>query len=633
MLAPGRVFSVILLTFFAIPIAMAQPADFLVVNAASYGNAIAPDSLATIFGNNLAPATASATLDANGQLPLELASIRVEFNGVTATLFYVSPGQINVVVPGGLTPGTASVVIRSTVSGSTKNGVALVTIPAPGLFTSDGSGGGPGAILNAVTYAPAPFLVQTLENGADTRTRIAVYCTGIRHANLVTAQVLDTVGNGILLRVEFAGAAPGFFGLDQVNLLLPPELDGAGTVLLTLTADGRTANAVTFQINLVPASALRLTALTLSPAIVNAGDSATLTVSLNGVARQGGFTVALRSSTSAAQLNALISIPEGKASADTIVTTSFLTATQAAILTAQAGGVVLTVVLEIDPANTVELVGLSIAPNSVLGGRNVTGTVTLSGSAPAAGFNVLISSDSDRVRPPAVVNVPFGRSSVDFPIGTLAVGSAQTVTLTAATSRNIVAGRVTLLPPLQLSLEVSSIVGGGLLNGTVTLGNPAPVTGAIVVVQSGDAGVRIPPVMIAGGQNSQTFTITTSPVGVARTATITASYGGLSQSVFLTLTPPPPPTLVSLTITPNLVVGGTSTTATATLDSSAGVSGVRVDLRSSSVITATAIPSFVVILQGQNSASFTITTNRFPGLVTFTAVSGGVVKTATLTVQ
>ena len=90
------------------------------VNAASYGNAIAPDSLATIFGSNLAPATASATLDANGQLPTELASTRVEFNGVAAALFYVSPGQINVVVPGGLTPGTASVVIRSTVSGSTQ---------------------------------------------------------------------------------------------------------------------------------------------------------------------------------------------------------------------------------------------------------------------------------------------------------------------------------------------------------------------------------------------------------------------------------------------------------------------------------------------------------------------------------
>jgi uncharacterized protein (TIGR03437 family) len=628
-----RLFSVTLLTFLAIPVGMAQSTDFLVVNAAGYGNAIAPDSLATIFGSNVASATASATLDANGRLPTELAATRVEFNGVAAPLYYVSPGQINLVVPGGLTPGTASVVIRSAVSGSTKNGVALVIIPAPGVFTSDGSGAGPGAILNAVTYAPAPFVVQTAENEADTRTRIAVYCTGVRHANLVTAQVQDTVGNRILLRVEFAGAAPGFFGLDQVNLLLPPELDGAGTVLLTLTADGRTANAVTFQMNPLPASALRFATLTLSPSIVNAGDSATLTVGLNGVARQGGFTVALRSSTSAAQVNPVISIPEGRASADTLVTTSSLTAIQTAIITGQAGGVLLTVGLEIDPPNTVELVGLSVAPSSILGGRNVTGTVTLSGNAPAGGFNVLISSDSDRVRPPAVVNVPFGRSSVDFPIETLAVASAQTVTLTATTGRNIVASKVTLLPPLQLSLEVSTIVGGGFLNGTVTLGNPAPVTGAIIVVQSGDAGVRIPPVTIAAGQNSQTFTITTSPVGVARTATITASYGGLSQSVFLTLNPPPPPTLATLTITPDHVVGGTSTTATATLDGSAGAGGVQVELRSSSVITATAVPSFVVILQGQNSASFTIMTNRFPGLVTFTATSGGVSKTATLTVQ
>jgi uncharacterized protein (TIGR03437 family) len=498
--ACGRVISVILLTFFAIPNAKAQPAEFLVVNAASYANAIAPDSLATIFGSNLAPATATATLDANGQLPTELASIRVEFNGVAAPLFYVAPGQINLVVPGGVTPGTAAVVIRSTVSGSTTSGAALVSNAAPGVFTSDASGRGPGAILNAVTYTASPFLVQTADNGADTRTRIAVYCTGVRHADSVAAQIQDPLGNRIPLRVEFAGAAPGFFGLDQVNLLLPPELDGAGTVSLALTADGRTANVVTFQMNLLPVSALRLTTLTLSPPIVNAGDSATLTVGLNGVARPGGFTVALRSSTSGAQVNALISIPEGRVSADTPVTTSSLTASQAAIITAQGGGVTLTVPLEIDPANTVELVGLTISPDSILGGRNVTGTVTLSGNAPAGGFNVLISSDSDRVRPPARVSVPFGRNSVDFAIGTEAVASAQTVTLTAASSRNIVTGKVTLLPPLQLSLEVSTIVGGGLLNGTVTLGNPAPVTGAIVVVQSGDASLRIPPVTIAAGR-------------------------------------------------------------------------------------------------------------------------------------
>src|ERR1035437_5814563 len=61
--------SVVVLTFLAGPAVLAQSAPFTVVNAASYGSAIAPDSLATIFGSNLAQGTASATLDANGQLP------------------------------------------------------------------------------------------------------------------------------------------------------------------------------------------------------------------------------------------------------------------------------------------------------------------------------------------------------------------------------------------------------------------------------------------------------------------------------------------------------------------------------------------------------------------------------------
>src|ERR1019366_7112118 len=73
--------SVVVLTFLAGPAVLAQSAPFTMVNAASYGSAIAPDSLATIFGSNLAQGTASATLDANGQLPTVLASTSVEING------------------------------------------------------------------------------------------------------------------------------------------------------------------------------------------------------------------------------------------------------------------------------------------------------------------------------------------------------------------------------------------------------------------------------------------------------------------------------------------------------------------------------------------------------------------------
>src|ERR1017187_7356480 len=117
---------VILLTFLAMPAAMAQSTGLSMVNAGSYGNAVAPDSLATIFGSNLAQGTASATLDANGQLPTVLASTSVEVNGVAAQLVYVSPTQINLVVPSGTASGSATVLIRSTAFSSTQSGTVLV---------------------------------------------------------------------------------------------------------------------------------------------------------------------------------------------------------------------------------------------------------------------------------------------------------------------------------------------------------------------------------------------------------------------------------------------------------------------------------------------------------------------------
>ncbi len=626
------VLSVVLLTFPAVPSAIAQSNPISVVNAASYDRTIAADSLATIFGANLAQTTASATLDPNGQLPTELASTSVEINGVLAPLVYVSPGQINLVVPTGLSVGTATVLIRSTTSGSTKSGTALVTASAPGLFTSDASGAGPGAILNAVTYRPAPFLVQTPESGADTRTRIAVYGTGLRYAVSVTAQAQDTEGT-YPLTVEYAGVAPGFFGLDQVNLLLPPDLDRADTVSLSLAADGSAANVVTFQMNSMPQSALQLDTLALSPAYLNAGDTAALTVGLNGVARAGGFQVGLRSNSSAVQMAPLITIPQGQASARTTIATSAVNVVQAVTISAQAAGVTRTSPLEIDPANTVTLEGLSVSPGSILGGKNLTGTVTLSSNAPLGGVNIVLSSDNNNVSlpVPAVVAVGFAKNSANFAITTLAVTSVQTVTLTATLSHSTVSATFKLLPPLQLTLDATAVVGGNPVSGAVTLADPAPVAGANVRLNSGDGAVQASPVTIPAGQTSQTFTLTTSAVTAARTVSITATYAAASQTVLLTVNPPAAVTLSSLVISPNQVTGGSSTQATVTLTGPAGLGGVRVDLQSSSLTAS--VPPFVIIPQSQTSAVFPIATTHFSGAVTISATAGGVKKTATLTVQ
>jgi uncharacterized protein (TIGR03437 family) len=632
----GRfVFSVIVLTLLATPAAIAQSTSITMVNAASYGRTIAPDCLATIFGANLAQTTASATLDSSGQLPTELASTSVTINGVLAPLVYVSPGQINLVVPGGLSVGTADVLIRSTTSGSTKNGTALVVASAPGIFTSDASGAGPGAILNAVTYAPAPFLVQTPGSGqgnpTDTRTRIAVYGTGLRYAESVTAQAQDTAGT-YPLTVEYAGAAPGFFGLDQVNLLLPPDLDRADTASLSLAADGSTANIVTFQMKSMAQSALQLATLTLSPAYLNAGETTALTAALNGVARAGDFLVGLRSNSSAAQVAPLITIPQGQASAQTTIATSAVNLVQAVTISAQAGGVTRTAPLEIDPANTVQLEGLSVSPGSLLGGKNLTGTVTLSSNAPLGGVTIVLSTDNNKVILPATVAVRFATSAADFAIATLAVTSVQTVTLTATLSHSTASATLNLLPPLQLTLDASAVVGGNPVTGTVTLADPAPLTGANVSLASNDGTVRASPVTIPAGQTSQTFTLTTSAVTSARTVSITAIYGGASQTVSLTVNPPVTVTLSSLVISPDHVSGGSHTQATVTLTGPAGSGGVHVDLQSDSLFTA-ASPNFAIVAQGQSSAGFTITTGSLPGVVTFTATAGGVSKTAILTVQ
>src|SRR5579864_1895191 len=208
-------------------------AQLAVVSAASYQPVVAPNSLAALFGSGLSDSTASAELDASGQLPTTLAGVTVSINGTLAGLLYVSPSQIDFLVPATTDIGTASVLVQST---SQFTGSVQARNVAPAIFSLDASGKGSGAILNAVTFSRGPFLVETPENPAsDRRTRLAVFATGLRYAGnpshdpaqpnaSVQIQAQDHLGN--VYDVEYAGAAPGFFGLDQVNLIVPAAADG-----------------------------------------------------------------------------------------------------------------------------------------------------------------------------------------------------------------------------------------------------------------------------------------------------------------------------------------------------------------------------------------------------------------------
>jgi len=237
-------------------------AAFVVQSAAAASFAVAPDSIASIYGSNLAPTTAQA---AALPLPLSLGGISlnvIDAAGFTrgAPLLYVSPAQINFVVPSGTAQGTATFSIGNG-GAAPLTATAAVQNVAPALFTMAGSGLGVAAATAVQTQAadpqwqsPVPVfqcssagcVAAPIALGVDTPVYLTLYGTGIRNRSSLS-NVTVTI-NGVSVPVLYAGPQPEFDGLDQVNVPLTLNLRGSNLANVVLTVDGQTANAVTIDI-------------------------------------------------------------------------------------------------------------------------------------------------------------------------------------------------------------------------------------------------------------------------------------------------------------------------------------------------------------------------------------------------
>jgi uncharacterized protein (TIGR03437 family) len=221
-------------------------------NTAGGGSLVAPTSMASIYGQNLG-FVARSTPSTN--LPQAMAGVSANVTDATgatrpAPLIYVSPSQINFVVPDGTAPGTATVTVGDA------TGTVQVAPVAPGLFTL---GATKVAAATALRYpldgsADSAVTVFDCSSGTCTATPIALdsqsavyltlYGTGIRGTSV---SVTCTVG-GVAVPVQFAGAQGQYPGFDQVNVQLPASLKGQGTADVVLTVDGRISNAVQIAI-------------------------------------------------------------------------------------------------------------------------------------------------------------------------------------------------------------------------------------------------------------------------------------------------------------------------------------------------------------------------------------------------
>jgi uncharacterized protein (TIGR03437 family) len=620
-------------------------AQIAIVSAASYRPLVAPNSLATIFGTRLANSTATAQLDSNHQLPTQLAGVTVQINGTAASLLYVSAGQINFLVPAGTVLGTAQVAVQPSPGAAQIQTTMQVGIVAPGLFSADATGSGPGAILNATTFTGPPFLVETPQNtGADKRTRLAVFATGLRYAGNpsqnpdqtnVAIHVQARDSSGTSYDVEYAGSAPGFFGLDQINLLLPAEADGAGAISLAIAAGDVLSNTVTFNMGSIPDSAVHLNALMLTPPSIIAGNDISGTVSLNARARFGGYNVSLASDTLGVTTPLSVLIPQGQTSGTFTAHTSSLS-NNTVTVTATSGNFSESASVVIYPVNTPQLTRLSLGVVAIQGGASVTGTLSLSGNVGLGGATVnLTSSNPTVVQVPATVALSFGQSSASINISTAGVSAQQSATITATFAGSTSTATLIVNPVLTIMLSPAAVVGGTSATGTVSLAQ-APTTPATVMLQSSDSKAASVPAsaIVPAGQLSASFTVSTSNVTAPLMIVITGTYANASQSATLTVNPSGLPTPVSLTLNPLTVQGGNTSIGTVTISAPAPTAGLVVDLTTDNPFVSQ-IPSFVVVTAGQTVASFTIATPTLSAsqTATITASAGGVSQSATLTVQ
>jgi uncharacterized protein (TIGR03437 family) len=158
---------------------------------------LAPRMLISIYGNNLTGSTASV-------------------NGQPLALNYTGDQQINALLPDNVS-GRAKLTVSNALGKQTTNIYVEKAVPA--VFTADGSGTGAAAAIRSGNF-------------------ISVYLTGLGAGGSAPVVLL----NGAPVPVTYAGPAPGFPGLDQVNVQLPA---GTASGTLVVMVGDRISNTVT----------------------------------------------------------------------------------------------------------------------------------------------------------------------------------------------------------------------------------------------------------------------------------------------------------------------------------------------------------------------------------------------------
>jgi hypothetical protein len=458
-------------------------------------------------------------------------------------------------------------------------------------------------------------------NGAGTFSAVTRY--------LVPGFVIQR-GGGALIASDFNGDG-------KQDVALQVRGNNPGTTVLTNTTG-------------VARAAFALGSVQITPASVVGGTQAEVNVLLapGAVATSSTALTVSSSRSSVVPAPTGVRVIAGMTNVRFTLDTASVTTTQSVTITVSAGsGSSRSATLTVTPAGAATLGSLQTQPSTVTGGTDATGVVNLTPGtvAPSGGAVVSITNDNPSlVTTPLNVTIAAGQASASFPIRTQQTGLTTAVTITGSYGGATRSATLTVAAPSNgavvaaVTLTPSTVVGGSTqsVRALVSLDQPAPPEGATVTLSSSDpAVVRLPASLnIAPGASSGFVDFTTAAVGTATQVTVRATYGGSTQSAVLTVNPAPAPavTLTGVALNPASVTGGSASQGTVTLSGPAQ-SPTVVNLSSSSAVAGVA--TSVTVPAGASSAVFGVATTSVASTttVTITAVSGGVTRTATLTVN
>jgi uncharacterized protein (TIGR03437 family) len=207
---------------------------------------LAPNTIATLYGTNLSFTTRAANegdLSA-GTLPTSLEGVTVYVNDMQANLFFVSPGQINFLIPSTITTATAKVVVIRVATGGP---VVIIPIASstPGFFEWNGNQAVAvhldGSVVTPATPAVAGEVILLFAAGLG-QTAPPIISGEVVHGPtwIIALSQFRILLNGVPLpssNVLYAGLAPNFSGLYQINLRLPAVLPSNPQIQISMGAE------------------------------------------------------------------------------------------------------------------------------------------------------------------------------------------------------------------------------------------------------------------------------------------------------------------------------------------------------------------------------------------------------------